>query len=54
MVAARDLALRRISKVEMERLDLRRTIYMVRHVDFPFHACAGLVLEIRPISIGAS
>lgn len=35
LVAARGLALGKIKKVEIEGLDLRRTIYIARHVDYP-------------------
>jgi DNA-binding transcriptional LysR family regulator len=36
MSAARGLALGRIKKVKVDELDLRRTIYMARHIEFPF------------------
>jgi DNA-binding transcriptional LysR family regulator len=36
MSAARGLALGRIKKVKVDDLDLRRMIYMARHIDFPF------------------
>ena len=36
MSAARGLALGRIKKVKIDELDLRRTIYMARHIEFPF------------------
>ena len=36
MAATRGLALGRIKKVEVEGLDLRRKIYMARHLSFPF------------------
>jgi hypothetical protein len=45
MVAARGLALGRVRKVEMPGLDLRRTIYMARHVDFPFTRAQSLFWE---------
>lgn len=45
MVAARGLALGQIKKVEMDGLDLRRTIYMARHIDFPFTRAQGLFWE---------
>ncbi|MBI5841504.1 MAG: LysR family transcriptional regulator [Chloroflexi bacterium] len=45
MAAARGLALGRIKKVEVDGLDLRRTIYMARHIDFPFTRAQGLFWE---------
>lgn len=45
MVAARGLALGRIKKVEMEGLDLRRTIYMARHIGSPFTRAQSLFWE---------
>ena len=42
MIAARGLALGRIKKVEVEGLDLRRTIYLARHVHFPFTRAQSL------------
>lgn len=45
MVAARGLALGRIKKVEMEGLDLRRRIYMARHIGFPFTRSQSLFWE---------
>lgn len=45
MVAARGLALGRIKKVEVEGLDLRRKIYMARHVSFPFTRAQSLFWE---------
>ena len=45
MVAARGLALGRVRKVEMDGLDLRRTIYIARHIDFPFTRAQGLFWE---------
>ena len=42
MVAARGLALGRIKKVEIEGLDLRRQIYMARHIGFPFTRAQSL------------
>jgi DNA-binding transcriptional LysR family regulator len=36
MSAARGLALGRIKKVKVDGLDLRRTIFLARHIDFPF------------------
>jgi DNA-binding transcriptional LysR family regulator len=45
MIAARGLALGRVKKVEMEGLDLHRTIYMARHVGFPFTRAQTLFWE---------
>ena len=45
MVAARGLALGQVKKVEMDGLDLRRTIYLARHIDFPFTRAQGLFWE---------
>lgn len=45
MVAARGLALGQIKKVEIDGLDLRRTIYIARHIDFPFTRAQGLFWE---------
>ena len=42
MIAARGLALGRIKKVEVEGLDLRRTIYLARHDHFPFTRAQSL------------
>jgi DNA-binding transcriptional LysR family regulator len=42
MAAARGLALGRIKRVEVDGLDLRRTIYMARHIDFPFTRAQNL------------
>ena len=42
MIAARGLALGQIKKVEVEGLDLRRTIYLARHVHFPFTRAQSL------------
>lgn len=36
MVAARGLAFGRIKKVELQGLDLRRTVYIVRNLNYPF------------------
>ncbi|RME91437.1 MAG: hypothetical protein D6770_00405, partial [Anaerolineae bacterium] len=36
VVAARGIALGRVKKVEVEGLDLRRNIYLARHIDYPF------------------
>jgi DNA-binding transcriptional LysR family regulator len=45
MAAARGLALGRVKKVEVDGLDLRRTIYMARHIDFPCTRAQGLFWE---------
>ena len=45
MIAARGLALGRIKKVEIDGLDLRRTIYMARHVGYPFTRAQTLFWE---------
>lgn len=42
MIAARGLALGRIKKVEVDGLDLRRKIYMARHIGFPFTRAQSL------------
>lgn len=42
MIAARGLSLGRIKKVEVEGLDLRRKIYMARHIGFPFTRAQSL------------
>lgn len=42
MVAARGLALGLVKKVEVEGLDLRRKIYMARHIGFPFTRAQSL------------
>jgi DNA-binding transcriptional LysR family regulator len=45
MIAARGLALGRIKKVEVEGLDLRRMIYMARHIGLPFTRAQSLFWE---------
>lgn len=42
MIAARGLALGRLKKVEVEGMDLRRKIYMARHIGFPFTRAQSL------------
>jgi len=42
MVAARGLAFRRIKKVELQGMDLHRTVYMARHVNYPFTRAQNL------------
>lgn len=45
MVAARGIALELVKKVEVKGLDLRRTIYMARHIGFPFTRAQSLFWE---------
>ena len=45
MVAARGLAMGRIKKVELEGMDLHRTVYIARHVGFPFTRAQSLFWE---------
>jgi DNA-binding transcriptional LysR family regulator len=45
MVAARGLALGRVSKVEIEGLDLHRTVYMARNIHRPFTRAQSLFWE---------
>ena len=45
MVAARGLALGRIKRVELEGLDLQRTVYMARNIKRPFTRAQGLFWE---------
>lgn len=42
MIAARGLALGRLKRVEVEGMDLRRQIYMARHIGFPFTRAQSL------------
>lgn len=42
MVAARGLALGRIKKIELQGLDMKRTVYIARHVHFPFTRAQSL------------
>ncbi|MEW6287338.1 MAG: LysR family transcriptional regulator [Chloroflexota bacterium] len=42
MIAARGLALGRLKKVEVDGMDLRRKIYMARHIGFPFTRAQSL------------
>jgi DNA-binding transcriptional LysR family regulator len=42
MVAARGLAFGRVKKVELQGLDLHRTVYMARHVHYPFTRAQSL------------
>lgn len=45
MVAARGLAFGRVKKVELEGLDLHRTVYMARHIHYPFTRAQNLFWE---------
>ena len=45
MVAARGLALGRIKRIELEGLDLHRTVYMARNIHRPFTRAQGLFWE---------
>jgi DNA-binding transcriptional LysR family regulator len=45
MVAARGLAFGRVKKVELEGLDLHRTVYMARHVGYPATRAQSLFWE---------
>jgi DNA-binding transcriptional LysR family regulator len=45
MVAARGLAFGRIKKVELQGLDLRRTVYIARNLHFPFTRAQNLFWE---------
>lgn len=45
MVAARGLALGRIKKVELQGLELHRTVYITRHVGYPFTRAQSLFWE---------
>ncbi len=45
MVAARGLALGRIKRVELDGLDLQRTVYMARNIKHPFTRAQGLFWE---------
>jgi DNA-binding transcriptional LysR family regulator len=47
MVAARGLAFGRIKKVELQGLDLRRKIYMARHIGFPFTRAQSLFWDFE-------
>lgn len=42
MIAARGLALGRIKKVTLQGMDLRRTVHMARHVNYPFTRAQNL------------
>jgi DNA-binding transcriptional LysR family regulator len=42
MIAARGLALGRIKKVELQGVDLHRTVHMARHVNYPFTRAQNL------------
>jgi len=45
IVAARGLALGRIKRVELDGLDLQRTVYMARNIKHPFTRAQGLFWE---------
>jgi len=45
MIAARGLAIGRIKKVELQGMDLRRTVHMARHVNYPFTRAQSLFWE---------
>lgn len=45
MVAARGLAFGRVKKVELQGLDLKRTVYIARHVGCPFTRAQSLFWE---------
>lgn len=45
MVAARGLAFGRVKKVEVQGLDLRRTVYIARNVHYPFTRAQSLFWE---------
>ena len=42
MVAARGLAFGRVKKVELQGMDLRRTVHIARHVNYPFTRAQSL------------
>jgi len=42
MIAARGLAFGRVKKVELQGMDLHRTVYMARHVNYPFTRAQSL------------
>jgi DNA-binding transcriptional LysR family regulator len=45
MVAARGLAFGHIKKIELQGVDLRRTVYMTRHLNHPFTRAQSLFWE---------
>lgn len=45
MVAARGLAFGRVKKIEVEGMDLRRTVYIARNVHYPFTRAQSLFWE---------
>lgn len=49
MIAARGLALGRIKKVELQGMDLRRTVHMARHVNYPFTRAQSLFWEFAKL-----
>lgn len=49
MVAARGLAFGRVKKVELEGLDLHRTVHMARHIHYPFTRAQSLFWDFAKI-----
>lgn len=45
MIAVRGLAFGRIKKVELQGLDLKRTVYIARHIQYPFTRAQSLFWE---------
>lgn len=45
MVAARGIAMGRVKRVELQGLNLRRTVYIARHVSYPFTRAQSLFWE---------
>ena len=45
MVAARGLALGRVKRIELDGLELQRTVYMVRNIHRPFTRAQNLFWE---------
>ena len=45
MIAARGIAMGRVKQVELQGLDLHRTVYMIRHVGHPFTRAQALFWE---------
>jgi DNA-binding transcriptional LysR family regulator len=45
MIAARGLAIGRIKKVELQGMQLHRTVHMARHVNYPFTRAQNLFWE---------
>jgi DNA-binding transcriptional LysR family regulator len=42
MIAVRGLAFGRVKKIELQGLDLKRTVYMARHIQYPFTRAQSL------------